>query len=163
MKKIFLLLILVLISCETTNKQEPQTQLDFPFEPSYQKDWKMGNQENVLLIQNLHKILLDGEFDRVTEFISDTIVMSMGDGSRVSGIDNFKELLEGYKDANLRDYNLGVNFPIISEEGHEWVINWDAVTYDTADGPLRMRYQEAYRISGGKIVFVNQFTKPVLD
>ena len=53
MKKIFLLLILVLISCENTNKQEPQTQLDFPFEPSYQKDWKMGNQENVLLIQNL--------------------------------------------------------------------------------------------------------------
>ena len=95
MKKIFLLLILVLISCETANKQEPQTQLDFPFEPSYQKDWKMGNQENVLLIQNLHKTLLDGEFDRVTEFISDTIVMSMGDGSRVSGIDNFKELLEG--------------------------------------------------------------------
>ena len=89
--------------------------------------------------------------------------MSMGDGSRVSGIDNFKELLEGYKDANLRDYNLGVNFPIISEEGHEWVINWDAVTYDTPDGPVRMRYQEAYRISGGKIVFVNQFTKPVLD
>jgi len=43
------------------------------------------------------------------------------------------------------------------------VINWDAVTYDTADGPVRMRYQEAYRISGGKIVFVNQFTKPVLD
>ena len=43
------------------------------------------------------------------------------------------------------------------------MINWDAVTYDTADGPIRMRYQEAYRISGGKIVRVNQFTKPVVD
>ena len=78
MKKIFLLLILVQISCETTKKQEPTTQLDFPFEPSYQKDWKMGNQENVLLVQNLHKTLLDGEFERVTEFISDTIIMYMG-------------------------------------------------------------------------------------
>ena len=89
--------------------------------------------------------------------------MYMGDGSTVSGIDSFKELLAGYKDANLRDYNVGVNFPIISEEGHEWVINWDSVTYDTPDGPVRMRYQEAYRISGGKIVRVNQFTKPVVD
>ena len=43
---------------------------------------------------------------RITKVITkkgDKGSTAMGDGSRVSGIDNFKELLEGYKDANLRD------------------------------------------------------------
>ena len=54
MKKLLLLLAVIFMSCEQPVK-EGQTELDFPYEPTYQKEWKIGSQENVLLVQNLLK------------------------------------------------------------------------------------------------------------
>ena len=55
MKK--LILLLTIISISACSEMEKSSQ-DFPFEPTYQKEWKIGNQENVLLVQNLHKAMV---------------------------------------------------------------------------------------------------------
>ena len=63
MKKLLLLLAVILMSCEQPVK-ETQAELDFPYEPTYQKEWKIGSQENILLVQNLHKAIIDVEVDK---------------------------------------------------------------------------------------------------
>ena len=163
MKKILFIFLITMVSCNQNIPEPSQETLSMPYEATYQKEWKMGSQENVLLVQNFHKALLDGEFEKAYELCSDTISMWNGDGTSVEGLDNLKTMLEGYKEANLRDYGVGVNIPVVSEEGHEWVLLWDIVTFDGPDGAVTERYQEAFRIADGKIVAVNQFSKPVLD
>ncbi|MDC1337706.1 hypothetical protein N8191_04465 [Flavobacteriaceae bacterium] len=90
MKKILLLLTIIFISA--CSKMEKSSQ-DFPFEPTYQKEWKIGNQENVLLVQNLHKAIMDIEIDKAYGYMSDDIIVYHADGSTTEGIEEFENIM----------------------------------------------------------------------
>ena len=159
MKKLLLILVVILMSCEQPVK-EAQAELDFPYEPTYQKEWKIGSQENVLLVQNLLKSFIDGDIDKGYSYMSDDIEFWHQDGSVTNNLDEFKEIYdEALRSGAFTNHSIGVNIPVVSEDGHEWVLLWDIADA----GGQTTRYQEAFRIEDGKIVQVNQFSKPVLD
>ena len=92
--------------------------------------------------------------------MSEDVVVWHGDGSATEGLDEFKEMYdEALRSGAFTDYSIGVNISVVSEEGHEWVLLWDTASA----GGQTTRYQEAFRIEDGKIVQVNQFSKPVMD
>ncbi|MDB9793676.1 nuclear transport factor 2 family protein [Flavobacteriaceae bacterium] len=156
MKKILLLLTIIFISA--CSKMEKSSQ-DFPFEPTYQKEWKIGNQENVLLVQNLHKAIMDIEIDKAYGYMSDDIIVYHGDGSTTEGIEEFKTIYdEAFRSGVFSEYSVGVNISVVSEEGHEWVLIWDSA----GSNGVTTNYMESFRIENGKITVMNQFSKPEL-
>ena len=158
-KKLLLLLVVVFMSCDQPVKEKP-AELDFPYEPTYQKEWKIGSQENILLVQNLHKAIIDVEVEKAYSYMSEDVVVWHGDGSTTEGLDEFKEMYdEALRSGAFTDYSIGVNISVVSEEGHEWVLLWDTASA----GGQATNYMEAFRIEDGKIIAMNQFSKPVMD
>lgn len=159
MKKLLLILVVILMSCDQLVK-ETQAELDFPYEPTYQKEWKIGSQENVLIVQNLLKSFIDGDIDEGYSYMSEDIEFWHQDGSVTTNLDEFKEIYdEALRSGAFTNHSIGVNIPVVSEDGYEWVLLWDIADA----GGQTTRYQEAFRIEDGKIVQVNQFSKPVLS
>ena len=109
MKKLLLLLVVILMSCEQPVK-EAQAELDFPYEPTYQKEWKIGSQENVLLVQNLLKSFIDGDIDKGYSYMSDDIEFWHQDGSVTNNLDEFKEIYdEALRSGAFTNHSIGVN------------------------------------------------------
>ena len=59
MKKILFIFLITMVSCNQNITEPSQETLSMPYEATYQKEWKMGSQENVLLVQNFHKALIN--------------------------------------------------------------------------------------------------------
>ena len=155
--KVLVSLIVVISLTACSNNEKPE--LDFPFEPTYQKEWKIGKQENVLLIQNLHKAIIDVEIDKAYSYMSNDIIVYHGDGSTTEGIEEFKAVYdEALRAGAFTNYSVGVNISVVSEEGHEWVLIWDSAESNGST----MFYMESFRIEDGKITVMNQFSKPEL-
>lgn len=157
MKKILAIFVIILVSCNqavdtTTSK------INFPYEPTYQKHWEIGSDQNTLLVQNFHKAIMDGEIDEAYKHMSDSIVIWHGDGSSTDNLSAFKEKYDDLlRSGVFEDYSVGVNISVVSEEGHEWVLVWDAAKNAGED----IRYQKAFRIQEGKIIAINLFSKAI--
>ena len=96
--------------------------------------------------------------------MSDDIVVYHGDGSTTEGIEEFKSLYdEAFRSGVFSEYSVGANISVVSEEGHEWVLLWDTASMDGVNGEETHDYMESIRIENGKIIAMNQFTKPVKD
>ena len=166
MKKYILFTILLIAACDQIESSDnSSSSIEYIYEPSYQKEWKIGSSENIMIVQQMHKAIEDGDFDLAYSFMSDYIIVQHGDGSQTNSLEEFKELYDdAYKSSNFRNVGVGVNISVISEEGHEWVLLWDRATYDGPDGSeMTDLYQEAFRIEDGKIIRVNQFFKPLIE
>ena len=148
------------MSCDQPVK-ETQTELDFPYEPTYPADnWKIGSQESVLLVQNLHKAIVSGDIDTAYSYMSEDVTVWHGDGSTTNNLQEFKDMYdESLRAGIFSNYSVTVNIPVISESGEEWVLVWDR----TDAGEDTFDYMEAFRVQDGKVVAMNQFSKPVLD
>lgn len=157
MKKVIAILIITMVSCNQA-VDTPTSEVDFPYEPTYQKHWKIGSEENTLLVQNFHKAIMDGNVDEAYKHMSDSIVIWHGDGSTTENLSAFKEKYdEILRSGVFQDYSVGVNISVVSEDGHEWVLVWDTAKVAGED----IRYQEAFRIEEGKIIALNQFSKVI--
>jgi hypothetical protein len=164
MKNLLLILLISLTACNQTFENKNEADLKFPYEPTYQKEWKTGSQENILIVQNLHKDIMDGNFKKAYSHFSEDVTVWHGDGTTTEGLADFKKLYDPvFKSANIRDYSVGVNISVVSEEGHEWVLLWDTASMDGVNGEETHDYMESIRIENGKIIAMNQFTKPVKD
>ena len=157
MKKILAILVVTIISCNQA-KESSSSEINLPYEPTYQKHWEIGSDQNTLLVQNFHKAIMDGEIDEAYQHMSDSIVVWHGDGSSTENLSAFKEKYDDLlRSGVFEDYNVAVNISVVSEEGHEWVLVWDGAK--TAGNDIR--YQEAFRIEEGKIIAINQFSKVI--
>ena len=157
MKKTIAILIITMVSCNQ-GVDTISSEINFPYEPTYQKHWEIGSDQNTLLVQNFHKAIMDGEIDEVYKHMSDSIVVWHGDGSTTDNLSAFKEKYDDLLRSGIfEDYSVGVNISVVSEEGHEWVLVWDAAKTAGED----IRYQEAFRIKEGKIIAINQFSKAI--
>ena len=157
MKKILAIIVVTIVSCNQTNETS-SSGINFPYEPTYQKHWEIGSNQNTLLVQNFHKAIMDGEIDEAYKHMSDSIVVWNGDGSSTENLSAFKEKYDDLlRSGVFEDYSVGVNISVVSEEGHEWVLVWDAAKTAGQD----IRYQEAFRIKEGKIIAINQFSKTI--
>ena len=171
MKKLFFGLILTtsLVACSNnigkavTNEQENTDSIQHLFKPSYTDHWKIGDKKNVLLAEELHKYVIAKDFKGIGNLIADSATLSNDDGTTIKGKVAILELFEKlFSEITLKNYNLGVIFPIVGENGHQWVCIWDEADVVTADGKSqKIQWQDAIRFENGKIVQMIEFTKVV--
>ena len=166
-------IITLLFACSPTtelkNEQHPEKPLvenktDYIYEATYLDQFKMGNPENVLLVQKMHELILSKQFDEVYGLFSDSVIFRNGDGSTTEGIAAVKEVMETvYSKLTFENYRVGVNLAVTGDNGDEWVLLWDGVDILSPDGKRTSElYVEAFMIVDGKIVLMNQFAKPSL-
>ena len=166
-------IITLLFACNPTaelkNEQPPEktpveNKTDYIYEATYLDQFKMGNPENVLLVQKMHELILSKQFDEVYGLFSDSVIFRNGDGSTTEGIAAVKEVMETvYSKLTFENYRVGVNLAVTGDNGDEWVLLWDGVDILSPDGKRTSElYVEAFMIVDGKIVLMNQFAKPSL-
>ena len=166
-------IITLLFACgpttELKNEQPPEKPLvenktDYIYEATYLDQFKMGNPENVLLVQKMHELILSKQFDEVYGLFSDSVIFRNGDGSTTEGIAAVKEVMETvYSKLTFENYRVGVNLAVTGDNGDEWVLLWDGVDIISPEGKKTSeQYMEAFFIVDGKIALINQFAKPNL-
>jgi hypothetical protein len=166
-------IITLLFACSPTtelkNEQPPEKPLvenktDYIYEATYLDQFKMGNPENVLLVQKMHELILSKQFDEVYGLFSDSVIFRNGDGSTTEGIAAVKEVMETvYSKLTFENYRVGVNLAVTGDNGDEWVLLWDGVDIISPEGKKTSeQYMEAFFIVDGKIALINQFAKPNL-
>ena len=165
MKKLLpLALIVMFISC--TNQEAEQTKTDSAaidklFKPTYTDNFKIGNPENILLIENMHQGMISKDFELVGELIDENAVFYMEDGATIQG----KQAMLNFMEANftqitLKNYSVGVSIAVVGENGDEWVLMWDTADIETPDGNTqKVDWMDAFQIADGKIVAMNGFVK----
>lgn len=166
-------IITLLFACSPTtelkNEQPPEKPLvenktDYIYEATYLDQFKMGNPENVLLVQKMHELILSKQFDEVYGLFSDSVIFRNGDGSTTEGIAAVKEVMETvYSKLTFENYRVGVNLAVTGDNGDEWVLLWDGVDIISPEGKKTSeQYMKAFFIVDGKIALINQFAKPNL-
>ena len=166
-------IITLLFACSPTtelkNEQPPEKPLvenktDYIYEATYLDQFKMGNPENVLLVQKMHELILSKQFDEVYGLFSDSVVFRNGDGSTTEGLAAVKEVMETvYSKLTFENYRVGVNLAVTGDNGDEWVLLWDGVDIISPEGKKTSeQYMGAFFIVDGKIALINQFAKPNL-
>ena len=162
-----------LCACNPTAKQENEqapeknpveNKTDYIYDATYLDQFKMGNPENVLLVQKMHELILSKQFDEVYGLFSDSVIFRNGDGSTTEGIAAVKEVMETvYSKLTFENYRVGVNLAVTGDNGDEWVLLWDGVDIISPEGKKTSeQYMEAFFIVDGKIALINQFAKPNL-
>ena len=72
-----------------------------------------------------------------------------------------KFMVEAYSAVEIEDYNVAVNLAVTGNNGDEWVLLWDNGSVVTEDGASSsFNWMESFQFENGKIVMMNQFSKP---
>lgn len=165
MKKILLLVFLgAFISC--TNQETEQTKtkpasVDKLFKPTYTDNFKIGDPENILIVEKMHQGIISKNFEMVGEFLTDDVSFYMEDGATIEGKSALLDFMEtNFTQITLKNYSVGVSISVVGENGHEWVLMWDQADIETPDGNLqKVDWMDAFRLENGKIVAMNGFVK----
>ena len=122
MKKLFILTSLIIISC-TKQNNDSQSPLDFIYTPTSLDNFVMGNNENTMIVQEIHKAINDKDFEKAYTYMSNDITMNNADGSTVEGLENFKKAInQAYSDATFSNYEVFVNISLVAKSNDtEWV------------------------------------------
>ena len=91
------------------------------------------------------------------------ITFNLDDGSSMQGKETILSFLkEVYSKMDILDYQVGVNLSVVGDNGDQWVLLWDNATVVTETGEKSaFAWMEAFMFEGDKIIFMNQFSKPV--
>lgn len=165
MKKILLFTILgIFISCTNQEAEQAKTALatvDKQFKPTYTDNFRIGDPENILIIERMHQGMIAKDFEAVGSFIADNAIFYMEDGSTIEGKSALLEFMEAnFTQITLKNYSVGVSISVVGENGHEWVLMWDQADIETPDGNVqKVDWMDAFQLENGKIVAMNGFVK----
>jgi predicted SnoaL-like aldol condensation-catalyzing enzyme len=156
-----------LFACTETAKKTESTEqtataaVEHIYKPTYTDNFKIGDQKNVLIAEQIHQAMFAKDFNKVGEFLADTAVFWMEDGSTIKGKAGFIEFLEkNFSQLNIKDYKVSVSIPVVGENGHEWVLMWDEANVETPDGKTqRNLWMDGFRFENGKVVLMNGYVK----
>ena len=116
-----------------------------------------------MLAEQFHKVLFEKDFKAAGDMMSDTATMNAEDGSVLKG----KDAIIGYMEKNFagitfKDFQIVAIFPVVGENGHQWVDIWDEAELVFADGKSqKYQWMDAFRFEDGKIVHFVGFGKAV--
>jgi len=149
------------ISCEK-QPEEKKADISYIYEATYLDTFKMGNPDLVLKVQQMHESIIKKDYESVGSFLADNVEFNIEDGSTITGKENcMKFMVEGYSSVEIEDYNVAVNLAVTGNNGDEWVLLWDNGTVTSADGTSNsFNWMESFQFENGKIVMMNQFSKP---
>ena len=171
MKKVFLGLLVTASFAACTGSEEKTTEtveatsekIEHLYKPTYTDNFKVGDQKNVLLAEQFHKVLFEKDFKAAGAMISDTATYNVEDGSTIKGKDSIIAFMEkSFAGITFKNYQIAAILPVVGENGHQWVDVWDEAVLQTADGKSQ-KYQwvDAFRFENGKIVHFIGFGKAV--
>jgi hypothetical protein len=167
-KTLFIALFIVtLISCNTLNQTttENSEPTEWIYEPTYTASFDMGDDSKGLLIQQMHRDIINKDFGKAASYLTDDVVFALEDGSSLNGKENVLNFMkDNYSSISINDYSVAVNLTVIDKNGVQWLLLWDNGTIEAADGgQSRFSWMEAFRFDGDKIDFLNQYSKPFLS
>ena len=171
MKKVFLGLLVVasFAACTNADKKTTETveatseKVEHLYKPTYTDNFKMGDQKNVLMAEQFHKSIFEKDFKAVAEMMSDTATYNVEDGSVLKGKAAIMEFVEKSLGAvTITNYQITAIFPVVGENGHQWVDIWDEADVVMPDGKTqKVQWMDAFRFEGGKLVHFVGFSKAV--
>lgn len=169
MKKIVLGLLVStsLVACknvetkETVTTEQAPAAIEHIYKPTYTDNFKIGDQKNVLIVEELHQAMFAKDFKKIGEYLSDTVVFDLEDGSTVKGKEASLAYMEkAFAELNIKNYSLTGAVPIVGENGHQWVIMFDKADIETPDGKTqKVSWVDAFRFEAGKVVHMNGYAK----
>lgn len=163
MKKLLILsLLFAFSSCANQETQKTEsTEVDKIFKPTYTDNFKIGDPENILLIEKMHQGMISKDFEAVGELVADDAIFYMEDGATIEGKSALLEFMgENFSQITLQNYSVGVSISVIGENGEEWVLMWDQADIKMPDGSIqKVDWMDAFQIENGKIVAMNGFVK----
>ena len=161
----YLLILSLLFAFSSCANQETQktesTEVDKIFKPTYTDNFKIGDPENILLIEKMHQGMISKDFEAVGELVADDAIFYMEDGATIEGKSALLEFMgENFSQITLQNYSVGVSISVIGENGEEWVLMWDQADIKMPDGSIqKVDWMDAFQIENGKIVAMNAFVK----
>lgn len=167
MKKLFVCFFAAssLFACKSEEKktetveQKPAT-IEHIYKPTYTDNFKIGGEGNVLLAEKFHQAMFAKDFKQLGEFIADTAIFWMEDGSTIKGKDSLMQFVQAnFSKVNFKNYKQVVSIPTVGENGHEWVLIWDEADVEVDGKTQKVQWQDGFRYSNGKIVAMNGFAK----
>lgn len=146
---------------ETTSTDTEATTVEHIFEPTYTDNVKIGDQKNVLLAEQIHQAMFAKDFKTVGDFLTDTVVFDLEDGSTLKGKAAVLDFMEkNYSQINIKNFKINVIFPTVGDNGHQWVSIWDEADVETPDGKTtKFQWMDAFRFENGKVVNFTGFVK----
>ncbi len=166
MKELLTLCTIVLLSfCVQAQKKESQDEskkVNYIYEATYLDDFKMGNPDLVLKVQEMHKHIISKNYKMAGNYLANDVVFALEDGSRLEGKEKcMKFMIEAYSSISIEDYSVAVNLAVTGNNGDEWVLLWDNAKIVSEDGTTaRFNWMETFQFENNKIIFMNQFSKP---
>lgn len=164
MKKALLLSIVLFISCGQPQQKESvaSKKVDYIYEATYLDDFKIGDPALVVKVQEMHQYLIKKDYEMAGNYLADNVVFSLEDGSILEGKEKCMQfMIEEYSSIEIQDYKIAVNLAVTGDNGHEWVLLWDNANIVSQDGVSSgFNWMEAFRLENGKIIRMNQFSKP---
>ena len=164
MKKLLLSVLAsaALFACSDAKKEETASAVEHIYKPTYSDNWKIGDQKNVLIAEQIHKDLFAKDFAKVEAVLSDTAVFNNEDGSVLKGkvaVIDFKK--KNFSAIKINNYKIIAIFPTVGENGHQWVDIWDQADVELPDGTVqKLVWMDAFRFENGKVVGFTGFVKP---
>jgi hypothetical protein len=146
-------------SSEATKIPESVT---YPVDLTYPGTPTLGNFDHVKTVLESNKRLTELNAN-IGEFMADSVVMHLADGSEISGPrDSVLVAISGFI-GSLK--SLEIKFvaaiPIRNaEQNHDWVLAWTDETHNYKDGSVVIQsLHEDYRMENGKIREIFQYTR----
>jgi hypothetical protein len=114
----------LIISCNANNSSAPEpvdsvvtvvkeeAPVNFIYPSAYPSDWKIGDPQNIVKVQELYKIMLsDSNYEAMRPYFADTVTNVLFDNRKVrlsadEFINNVKQFRQGFKtlDEDFRNY-----------------------------------------------------------
>lgn len=160
-------LVVTLFACTNPSSKQEATAVEKPtpiehiFKPTYTDNFKIGDQKNVLLAEQLHQAIFAKDFNKIGESLADTVLFNLEDGSTIKGKEAALEYMtKAFSQITIKNYSLTGAVPIVGENGHQWVIMFDKADIETPDGKTqKVEWMDSFRFDKGKVVHVNGFVK----
>lgn len=169
MKKILLCFVVSasIFACTNPASKEAVTTAEKPgviehiYKPIYTDTFKIGDQQNVLVAEKMHQAMFAKDFKQVGEYLSDSTVFNLEDGSKIKGKAAVLAYMEAnFSQVNIKNYRLIADMPIVGANGHQWVFVFDAGDVETPDGKTtKYEWMDAVRFENGKVVQFEGFAK----
>lgn len=146
---------------EATTTDQSSVTIEHIYKPTYTDNFKIGDQKNVLLVEELHQAMFAKDFKKIGDYLSDTVTFNMEDGSLVKGKEASLAYMEkAFAQLNFKNYTVTGAVPLVGENGHQWVIMFDNAEIEMPDGKTqKVSWVDAFRFEGGKVVHMNGYGK----
>ena len=135
---------------------------EYIYDATYQDNFKIGNDDKVLVVQSMIRDLIAKDYEKVSDYLTDNIILDIEDGSLIGGKESaMKYISETYSNVNLEDYSVDVNFTVTDlVRKHDWVLLWDRGKIVESGGKeISKKWMESFRFEGNKIDYINMFSK----